>query len=159
MARDKEQQDQSRHEGSSNSTPIKSEAHKSATDRERNIAPQREAGAFERLALWSPHFELIERDNQLVVRADLPGLNKDDVTVEVDDGILTISGEQKQEREEKREGYYRSEQGYGRFFRAIPLPEGVDAEHTNASFDNGVLEVSFPAPKRQQRTAKRIPVR
>lgn len=218
MARDR-QQERSRNESSTNSTPVKTEASRSATDRERSIAPERERagtrdqitrpytgavqgvgaspfglmrrmaddmdrlfdqlglGRFgsalhaqfplveadilgrDRQALWSPQLEVLERDSRLVIRADLPGLEKDDVNVEVEDGVLTISGERKQEREENREGYYRSERSYGRFYRAIPLPETVNAEQCNASFNNGVLEVSFPVQRQELKRAKRIPVR
>lgn len=109
---------------------------------------------------WLPQVEVFERGDKLVVRADLPGLNKDDVDVEIDDGVLTISGERKDEHEESREGFYRSERSYGRFYRTISLPDGVDPDRTDASFKNGVLEISFDAPKQEEtRKAKRIQVR
>ena len=101
--------------------------------------------------VWSPQVEVFERGGQLVVRADLPGLTKDDVRVEVTDGALNISGERKQEHEEKREGFYRSERSYGSFYRRIPLPEGVNAGEATATFNNGVLEISMQAPQRQSR--------
>lgn len=110
-------------------------------------------------ALWVPEVELIERGDKIVVRADLPGLKKEDVTVEVDNGVLTITGERKQEEEEKREGFYRSERSYGRFYRAIALPEGVDGDQSDASFTDGVLEVSFNKPKLETRKAKRVQIR
>jgi HSP20 family protein len=103
---------------------------------------------------WSPQVEVFEREGQLVVRADLPGLTKDDVKVEVTDGAITISGERKSEHEEKREGYYRSERSYGSFYRRIPLPEGVSADDATATFNNGVLEISMPAPQRQSRSRR-----
>lgn len=102
-------------------------------------------------ALWSPQVEVFEREGQLVVRADLPGLNKDDIKVDITGDALTIQGERKQEHEEKREGYYRSERGYGSFYRSIPLPEGVNAEEAKANFRDGVLEITIPAPQREQR--------
>jgi HSP20 family protein len=111
-------------------------------------------------ALWAPQVEVFQRGDKLVVRADLPGLEKDDVDIEVtDDNVLTISGERRQEAEEDREGYYRSERSYGRFFRSIPLPEGVDADQVEANFKNGVLEVTLPAPKREERRGRKINVR
>jgi len=111
-------------------------------------------------ALWSPQIETFQRGDKLVVRADLPGLERDDVSVEVtDDNVLTISGERQQEAAEDREGYYRSERSYGRFFRSIPLPEGVDADKVEASFKNGVLEVTLPAPKREERRGRKINIR
>ncbi len=108
---------------------------------------------------WSPQVEAFSRDGKLVVRADLPGLKKDDVKVEVDDGVLTISGERRDERHEERDDYYRSERTYGQFYRAIPLPDGVDDGQVDASFNDGVLEVSFPAPKPDDRKAKRIQIK
>ena len=98
-------------------------------------------------ALWVPDIEMFQRNGNLVVRADLPGLSKDDVNVEVDDGVLTISGERKHEEEEERDGFYRSERSYGHFYRSIPLPDGVNADQVEASFRDGVLEITVPAPK------------
>jgi len=95
---------------------------------------------------WAPPIEVSERGGQLVVRAELPGLAKKDVKVEVHDDALTIQGERRQEREEKRKGFYRSERSYGSFFRRIPLPEGIDATNVKASFKDGILEVTMPAP-------------
>ena len=105
---------------------------------------------------WVPAVEVAERDGQLVVRADVPGLNKDQIKVEVEDGQLLISGERVQEHEEQREGVFRSERSYGSFFRAIPLPDGVNPEQAKATFTNGVLEITMPAPRRM--AAKRIEV-
>ena len=101
--------------------------------------------------VWSPQIETFEREGQLVVRADLPGLKKDDVNVEITDDAITISGERRNEDEERREGYYRSERSYGSFFRSIPLPEGVNAEDANATFNNGVLEITMQAVKETNR--------
>ena len=106
-------------------------------------------GDFGSQSMWSPQVEMFERDGKLVVRADLPGLNKDDVKVEVVDNALTISGERRSEHEEKREGYFRSERSYGSFFRQIPLPEGVNADNADATFNNGVLEIQMNAPEKK----------
>lgn len=103
---------------------------------------------------WSPQVEVFEREGQLVVRADLPGLTKDDVKVEVADGAINISGERRSEHEEKREGFYRSERSYGSFYRQIPLPEGVNADDAQATFNNGVLEISMQAPQRESRSRR-----
>jgi HSP20 family protein len=113
----------------------------------------REAGE----AAWLPSVEIAERGGKLVIRADVPGLTKDDVKVEVRDDILSIEGERRQEREDKRKGVYRSARTYGRFYREIPLPEGVDPEQAKASFKNGVLEVTMPAPPREAK-GKRVPI-
>ena len=102
-------------------------------------------------ALWSPQVEMFERDGQLIVRADLPGLTKDDVKVEVTDNSINLSGERRSEREEKDAGYYRSERSYGSFYRSIPLPEGVNADDANATFKNGVLEIAMAAPQAKPR--------
>jgi len=95
---------------------------------------------------WTPQVETFRRGDKLVVRADLPGLKKEDVNVEVDDGMLTISGERSEEHEDNRDDYYRSERSYGQFFRSIPLPEGVTGEQCDATFKDGVLEVTMPKP-------------
>lgn len=118
---------------------------------------RREAGPTP--AEWAPRVDVRERDGQLLVRADLPGMGKDDIKVEIDDDTLTIQGERKQEKKEEREGYRYSECSYGRFFRAIPLPEGVDASKATAEFRDGVLEVAMPAPRRQEPKARRLEVR
>ena len=112
----------------------------------------------ERSSAWAPALELFERDHSLVIRADLPGMKKDDISLDVNDGILTISGERKNEFEDKRGGFYRSERSYGRFSRALALPEGIDGEQAKASFSDGVLEVTLPLPKREEKR-KRIEIR
>jgi HSP20 family protein len=106
---------------------------------------------------WLPSVEVAERGGRFVVRADLPGLTKDDVKVEVRDDAICIEGERRHEREEKRKGLYRSERTYGRFYREVPLPEGIDPEQARASFKNGVLEVTMPAPPRAAK-GRRVPI-
>jgi HSP20 family protein len=96
---------------------------------------------------WMPQIEVLQNNGQFTVRADLPGLTKDDVKVEVTDNFLTLSGERREEKEERREGFYRSERTYGSFYRRIPLPEGAKTENAAATFQNGVLEITVPAPK------------
>jgi HSP20 family protein len=109
--------------------------------------------------LWYPQVEVRERDGKLVVCADLPGARKEDVHVEVRDNALILEGERREESEEDREGFYRSERSYGRFFRTIPLPEGVNPDQAEASFKDGVLEVSLPLPKREPAQGRKIEVR
>jgi len=100
-------------------------------------------------SIWSPQIEAFEREGKLIVRADLPGLTKDDINVDITDDAIRIRGERRQEKEESEEGYYRSERSYGSFYREIPLPSGVNREEANATFRNGVLEITMPAPARQ----------
>ena len=105
---------------------------------------QREFGSH---GAWSPQVEMFERDGNLVVHADLPGLKKEDVSLEIRKNNLVIEGERKETREEEEKGYYHSERTYGRFYRRIPLPEKVDTDQVTASFRDGVLEVKMPAPE------------
>lgn len=109
--------------------------------------------------VWTPQVEAFRRGDTLVVRADVPGVDKDDVHVNIENDVLTISGERRDEREENGEGFYRSERSYGQFYRAIPLPEGVNPEQCEASFEDGVLEITLPTPQKEERKAKRIPVK
>ena len=98
---------------------------------------------------WVPELEVLQTNGQFVVRADLPGLKREDVKVELTNNVLTISGERKEEKEEKREGYYRSERSYGSFYRQIPLPEGAKTDTAKAEFNDGVLQVTMQAPARE----------
>jgi HSP20 family protein len=102
---------------------------------------------------WSPQLEVYQRDNKLHVCADLPGLKREDIKVDLDEGRLTIQGErhsqnvddQRGERQQQG-GYYRSERSYGSFYRSLPLPEGIDVDSAQASFRDGVLDITFDAP-------------
>jgi len=95
---------------------------------------------------WVPAMDLVETEDQLVLRADLPGLGRDDVEIEVKDGVLTVSGERNAGNEERAEGHYRIERSFGRFARSLTLPDGIDADRISADFDDGVLEVRIPKP-------------
>jgi HSP20 family protein len=99
---------------------------------------------------WAPAVDLFERDDSLVLKADLPGLAEEDVKIELHDNVLTISGERQADFEEKQNGYYRIERAFGGFSRSLTLPEGVDADKIAASFRNGVLEVRIPKPEQKQ---------
>ena len=103
------------------------------------------------LRRWIPPMDLIETETEFVLRADLPGMSEGDVNIELDDTVLTISGERKSDHETRRAGYYRVERSSGAFRRSLTLPEGVDPESVRASFDRGVLEVTIPKP------AQRLP--
>jgi HSP20 family protein len=99
---------------------------------------------------WMPAMDLLETDEDFVLRADLPGMSEADVNIELEDNVLTLSGERKAEHEEKREGFYRVERASGAFSRSLTLPKGVDPEAVHASFDRGVLEVRIPKPERRK---------
>ena len=105
--------------------------------------------------MWTPDIEVFERGETFIVRADLPGLKKEDVKIEVSHDELTIQGERKFEKEAKDEGLYRTERAYGTFYRRIGIPEYVKAEEAVATFKNGVLEIVMPAiplPEAKKRT-------
>ena len=107
---------------------------------------------------WLPHIDVLERDNRLITKVDLPGMKKEDVKVEVADGHLAISGERKSEVEEKKDDFYRCEREYGSFYRAVPLPQGVTLNDVKATFANGVLEVSVPLPAKLEAKARTIEI-
>lgn len=106
---------------------------------------------FAQMSQWSPQTEVFERGNELVIRADLPGMTKDDIDVDIEDDAIIIRGERRDERTENEQGFYQTERSYGSFYRSIPLPQGIDAEQANASFNNGVLEITMPKPEQKQR--------
>ncbi|SRR5437879_1385873 len=106
---------------------------------------------------WSPPVEISEKDGKLEVSVELPGVQENEVKVEVTDDGLVIQGERKREHQEKREGYYRSERIYGQFYRLIPLPENANIDQARAEFRNGELHISIPVPE-QQHTRREIPV-
>jgi HSP20 family protein len=105
---------------------------------------------------WIPAMDLVETDDHLVLRGDLPGMTEDDVDIEIKDGMLTVSGERKADHEEKGEGYHRVERAFGSFSRSLSLPQGIDAEKVEAKFDNGVLEVRIPKPAEAKPTRVQI---
>lgn len=105
---------------------------------------------FLRGARWIPDVDVFEKDGNLVIRADLPGLTKEDVNIEVTDEAITIHGERKEEFSEEREGLYVLERAYGGFSRSVPLPDGVKMDDIKATFENGVLKVMAPLPPGKQ---------
>jgi len=109
--------------------------------------------------MWAPEVEVFQRDNQLVVHADLPGMKKDDVQIDVTDNNIAISGERRQEWETEREGVYRTERSYGSFCRTIPLPDGAITDQAKATFKDGVLEITVPAPPEQVTRARRLEIK
>lgn len=96
---------------------------------------------------WWPRLDVFERKGRLVVKADLPGMVKENVEVAVEEGDLVLRGERKEETEVEEESFFRSERTWGKFFRRVPLTFEVDPAAVEASFKDGVLEVSLPLPK------------
>lgn len=107
---------------------------------------------------WNPRCDIRETDTALIVHADLPGVEKDQMKVDVHDNLLTISGERKHEKVDESERVHRLERSFGSFSRTIPLPKGVDANVVTAKYDNGVLEVTVPKPADKQQKKTRINV-
>jgi HSP20 family protein len=105
---------------------------------------------------WIPAMDLVETEDHLVLRGDLPGMSEDDVDIEIKDNVLTVSGERKAEHDERGEGYHRVERAFGSFSRSLTLPQGVDAEKVEANFENGVLEVQIPKPSQAKPTRVQI---
>ena len=99
---------------------------------------------------WLPAMDLVETGDHYVLRADLPGLSDDDVNVQLEDNVLTISGERKAAHETEQEGYYRLERAFGAFSRSLTVPEGVDPSGVQAHFDRGVLEIQIPKPEQKK---------
>jgi HSP20 family protein len=110
-------------------------------------APGRGNGGARR---WMPAMDLVETADHYILRADLPGLSDEDVNVQLEDNMLTISGERKAEHESKQEGYYRLERAFGAFSRSLTLPDGVKPDGVQAHFDRGVLEIRIPKPAQKK---------
>ena len=99
---------------------------------------------------WVPPVDLVEAEDHFVLKADLPGLSEEDISIEIQDNTLTVSGERRAEHEERHRGWYRVERSFGRFSRSLTLPEGVNPEAVAASFDRGVLSITIPKPEQRQ---------
>jgi HSP20 family protein len=110
-------------------------------------APSGNGGTLRR---WLPAMDLVETEDHFVLRADLPGLSEEDVNIELEDRVLTISGERKAEHDVAKEGYHRVERAFGSFSRSLTLPEGIDPDAVQATFDRGVLEVRIPKPEERK---------
>jgi HSP20 family protein len=108
--------------------------------------------------LWRPAIDVEEKDGKYMVRADLPGLNKEDIHIELHDGYLTLRGERKSEQKEKKGNYRRVERTYGTFERTLSVPEGVTDKDIHAHYADGVLELTIPAPKAAEPKAVEIKI-
>jgi HSP20 family protein len=104
-------------------------------------------------SLWTPHIEVHQRDGKFLISADLPGVKKEDVNVEITQDAVTLQGQRKQEKTSSEGGFYRSERSYGSFYRLIPLPEGANTENASATFRDGVLQIEIEVP--QQKASSR----
>jgi len=100
--------------------------------------------------LWAPAVDIEEKDGKYLVKADLPGLKKKDIHLELHDGYLTLKGERKSENEEKKENYHRSERTYGTFQRSFKVPAGVTEKDIKAKYHDGVLELTVPSSKAEK---------
>ncbi len=96
---------------------------------------------------WAPPMDLVEAEDHYVLKADLPGVSEEDVAIEVENGVLTLTGERKAEHERSERGFYRIERAFGRFQRQLTMPEGIDTDAVTAEFDKGVLNVRIPKPE------------
>ncbi len=100
---------------------------------------------------WTPSVDVIHRNGNLILRADLPGIKPDEVKITVDDDVLTVSGEHTEESETEKDNYMRRERRYGSFSRSMTLPAGVDAKDIKSTTEDGVLEVTIPVPKAEEK--------
>jgi HSP20 family protein len=107
--------------------------------------------ASQEMQAWAPAIDVQQANGNLMVTAELPGLKKEEVKVELSDDALVIEGERKREHKEEREGYYRSERCYGKFYRSIPLPEGAKTDQAKAELSDGVLKVTVPVPETKKK--------
>lgn len=113
----------------------------------------------EQLEKFAPKIDLSETEKEYMVKAELPGMNQNDIDISISKDMLTIRGEKKQEKEENVKGYYRMERSYGSFCRSIALPTEIEMDKADASFKNGVLNVSLPKTKQAQQESKKLTVK
>ncbi len=107
---------------------------------------------------WNPRIDVVKKNGELLLRADLPGVKPDEIKVEVEDGVLTVSGEHDEKTEKKTERYLRRERSYGSFSRSMALPEGVESDDIKATTDKGVLELRIPISTPKEKPAKTVKV-
>ena len=113
-------------------------------------------GGEERSERWLPAMDLVEAEDHFLLKADLPGMSEEDVSLEIQDNTLTVSGERRAEHEQREQGWYRVERSFGRFSRSLTLPQGVNPEAVTASFDRGVLTIRIPKP--EERRPRRVTI-
>ena len=120
--------------------------------------PNGEGGEALTLAEWTPLVDISEDEKEFLIKAELPGLKKEEIQVSLDNGMLTISGERKTEKEEKTKKYHRVERAYGKFERSFTLPDKADSTKVNAEFKDGVLQVRLPKLEKTSATAKEVKI-
>lgn len=108
---------------------------------------------------WMPEMDVFEKSGNLVVRADVPGVKREDIDVSVEGDVLTISGHREEEKEVKEENFYSTERAVGRFSRSIRVPEGVTPDAIEATFEDGVLTVTVPQPKAKKPSSTKVEVK
>ncbi len=111
------------------------------------------------MGVMAPRVDMRETDTAIEIQAELPGVTEKDIEVQLADGVLTLKGEKKQEREEKEKGYYLMERAYGSFLRQIPIPVEVEEDKVEAKFDKGVLTITLPKKPEAQTKAKKIEIK
>ena len=102
------------------------------------------------MGMWNPAVDLYEKDDHFVIKAELPGVDKKNISIDLKDRVLTLAGERSYENEVKEESYYRRERSYGKFQRAFTLPADVDSDKINAEFKDGLLQIEVPKPEQQK---------
>lgn len=115
-----------------------------------------EDGRPKAVETWAPRVDVEETDKEILVKADLPGVDPKNIEISVENGILTVRGEKKEEKEEKKKNYHRIERFAGAFYRALALPPGADAEKVSATSANGVVTIAIP--KKPEAQSKKIAI-
>lgn len=108
---------------------------------------------------WAPAIDVEDKKDRVVVKAELPGMKKEDVKVSVEENYLIIEGEKKEEEEKEEKGYYRRECSYGSFQRAVSLPSNVDTDNVDASYKDGVLKINLPKNEEEEPPTKEIDIK
>ena len=124
----------------------------------RHLAPQRHAGDELTPGMWAPRVDVFESDSQVIIKAEVPGLDPKDLEVNATEDEVVLSGETRREEEVKEEGFYRSERSVGRFYRRIPLPTTVKANQAKATYRDGVLEVDLPKTEEAKERVVKVKV-
>ena len=123
----------------------------------KNDVPVRRECMFESIGMF-PRIDVRESDKETVIEAELPGMKKEDIEVSISNGALTIKAERREEKEKNRRGFYSLARSFSVFERTIPLPDGIDIDHVEASFKGGVLRVILPRTDGARERIRQIPV-